>query len=67
MKVRDLKPNDTFHHVGGNRKYRYYGDHKDDSNDTFVSCVLSTVPYVIDLDVEVDRINEEEMYSERDT
>jgi len=62
MRVRDLEPYDTFHHVGGNRKYRYYGDDLgDDSNDTFVMCVLTSVPYVIDLDVEVECINQEDM------
>lgn len=61
MKVRDLEPYDTFHHVGGNRKYKYYGDHADDSNDTFVMCVLTNLIYVIDLDVEVECVNEEDM------
>ena len=63
MRVRDLKIGDTFH-IGGNRKYinedptpAPYVNMND--NDIWVRCVLTNVPYVVDLDVEVDNINGE--------
>lgn len=58
MKVRDLTKGDTFHMVGGNRKYKYLDDLLPECNDTRVLCTHIYVPYLIDLDEEVENINE---------
>jgi hypothetical protein len=61
MKVRDLSKGDTFHMKGGDRKYEYMDKAANIGydNDTWVRCTVIDLPYLIDLDEEVERVNED--------
>jgi hypothetical protein len=54
MEAKDLEVGQTFTLKGGNREYIWHGDYWDEDNYLWIVCCLTTVPYWLEPDAEVE-------------